>query len=197
MKSIRSILLSLVVAASCHLNAQLIHNLELSGGWAHASGNNGLDGYNAGAALWFTNRVSVGFDYDNVRDTNALTAFALTSGGLITVKSRVQDWLIGPRFFFSSKEVKVLHTLHPFAEFKVGGSHLSSSVAQVGAATLSTSDNAGAWLLGGGGDILFTPHWAGRVDFGLLRTHFADSGQSRLRMVMGVAYTFGSRKVVK
>jgi outer membrane protein OmpA-like peptidoglycan-associated protein len=28
----------------------------------------------------------------------------------------------------------------------------------------------------------------------LLRTHFSDAGQSRLRLVLGVAYTFGARK---
>lgn len=198
MKSIRSILLSLVIAMSWHLNAQILHNLELSGGWAHVSGNNGLDGFNLGGALWFTNRVSIAFDFDHARDDNALTNFALQSNtGLITVHNRMEDYLIGPRFFFHSKNVQVLHTLHPFAEVQFGASHLNSSVSQVGVGTQTATDNAGTWLLGGGGDILFSPHWAARINVGLQRTHFADAAQSRLRMVMGVAYTFGSRKVVK
>lgn len=198
MKSFRSILLSLVVALSCHLNAQIIHNLELSGGWAHVSGNNGLDGFNLGGALWFTNRVAVAFDFDHTRDDNALTNFSLQSNtGLITIHNRMEDYLIGPRFFFHSKSVQVLHTLHPFAEIQFGASHLNSTVSQAAVGSQTATDNAGTWLLGGGGDILFSPHWAGRINVGLQRTHFANAGQSRLRMVMGVAYTFGSRKVVK
>lgn len=195
MTTIKTILLSLTVAISCQVNAQILKNLELTGGWAHVSGNNGLDGFNGGASVWFTKRVSLGFDYDHVTDTNALTAFALAGAGAITVDSRLQDWLVGPRFFFHSTEVKVLHTLHPFAEVAIGASHLSSSVRQIGVASQEASDNSGTWLLGGGGDILMSPHWAGRINVGLQRTHFAASGQSRLRMIMGVAYTFGSRKV--
>jgi hypothetical protein len=195
MTKFRTILLSLTVAISCQLNAQILKNLEFTGGWAHVSGNNGLDGFNGGASIWFTRRVSLGFDYDHAWDTNSLSNFALTNVGLITVKSRYQDWLVGPRFFFHSSEVKVLHTLHPFAEVEFGASHLNTTVTQVGFASQQASDNSGAWLLGGGGDILVSPHWAGRLNVGLLRTHLADSAQSRLRFIMGVAYTFGSRKV--
>jgi hypothetical protein len=195
MTKIRTILLSLTVAISCQLNAQILKNLEFTGGWAHVSGNNGLDGFNGGASVWFTKRVSVGFDYDHTSDTNALSNFGLTNIGLITVKSRMQDWMVGPRFFFHSTEVKVLHTLHPFAEVEFGASHLNTTVTQVGLGSQEASDNSGTWLLGGGGDVLFSPHWAGRINLGLQRTHFAESAQSRLRLIMGVAYTFGSRKV--
>jgi hypothetical protein len=195
MKYATIVLLSLAMLAPTHLHAQFFHNLELSGGWAHVSGNNGLDGFNVGAALWFTRRVSVAFDFDHVADTSQLSAFALTSAGLITTNNKMQDYLIGPRVFFHSKEVKVLHTLHPFAEVQFGASHLSNTLRQVGGISASATDNAGSWLLGGGGDVLLSPHWAGRINLGLLRTHFADSGQSRLRLSMGVAYTFGSRKV--
>ena len=48
-------------------------------------------------------------------------------------------------------------------------------------------------MLGGGAGYVLSPHWAARANFDLLRTHFADSGQSRLRFVLGVAYTFGQR----
>jgi len=195
MTKIRTILLSLTVAISCQLNAQIIKNLEFTGGWSHLSGNNGLDGFNGGASVWFTRRVSVGFDYDYSWDTNALTSFALTNTGLIVVKNHYQDWLVGPRFSFGSKEVKVLRTLAPFAEVEWGASHLKTNVSQIGVGNEQVSDNSGTWLLGGGGDILFSPHWAGRVNVGLLRTHFADTGQSRLRFIMGAVYTFGARKV--
>jgi hypothetical protein len=196
MNKIRAILLSLMIPISCQLNAQIFKNLELSGGWAHITGNNGLDGWNVGGAAWFSPRVSVAFDFDHVGDTTSLSAFALQSNtGLITIKSSMQDYLVGPRVFFGKKDVKVLRTLLPFAEFQVGATHLNSRVSQVGGVSQSASDNAGSWLLGGGGDFLLGGHWSGRLNLGLLRTHLSNAGQSRLRMAFGVAYTFGSRKV--
>ena len=196
MNKIRVILLSLMIPISCQLNAQMFKNLELSGGWAHVTGNNGLDGWSVGGAAWFSNRVSVAFDFDKVADTTSLTAFALQSNsGLITIRSSMQDYLIGPRVFFGKKDVKVLRSLLPFAEFQVGASHLNTKVSQVGTLSQSASDNAGTWLLGGGGDFLLGNHWAGRINIGLMRTHLANAGQSRLRTEFGVAYTFNSRKV--
>ena len=196
MNRIRVIVLSLMIPISLHLNAQLVKNVELSGGWAHVTGNNGLDGFNLGASAWFTNRVSVAFDFDRVHDTTSLSQFALqTQGGLITIKSNMQDYLIGPRVFFEKKNVKVLKTLLPFAEFQIGASHLNTTVSQVGALSQSASNTGGTWLLGGGGDFLLGGHWAGRANLGLMRTHLADQAQSRFRMELGVAYSFGSRKV--
>ena len=195
MKYAATVLLSFAMLFPTNLHAQFIHNLELSGGWVHNSGFNGLDGFNVGAALWFTNRVSVAFDFDHAGDTSQLAAFALTNAGLVTTKNRMQDYLIGPRIFFHSKEIKVLHTLHPFGEFQLGASHLNNTLTQVGVGSQSASDNAGSWLLGGGADLLLSPRWAGRMNIGLLRTHFADSGQSHLRFSLGVVHTFGSRKV--
>lgn len=195
MKYAATVLLSIAMLLPTHLHAQFIHNLEVSGGWIHSTGFNGLDGYNVGAALWFTKRVSVAFDFDHAGDTSQIAAFALTNAGLVTTKNRMQNYLIGPRVFFESKEVKVLHTLHPFAEFQIGASHLSNSLSQVGVGSESASDNAGSWLLGGGGDVLLSPKWAARMNIGLLRTHFVESGQSHLRFSLGVVHTFGSRKV--
>jgi hypothetical protein len=189
------VLLSIAVVLPSSSKAQIVHNLEFSGGWTHASGNNGLDGFNLGAALWLSKRVSVAFDYDHIHDTSSLTAFALTSGGLITTKSNMENFLIGPRVFFNPRGVKILHTLQPFAEFQVGGSHLHSEISQVGGGSQQASDNSGTWLLGGGGDFVLSKHWVGRANLDLLRTHFVDAGQSRLRIVFGVAYSFGNRKL--
>src|SRR5215813_10763283 len=141
MKFSRIALLLIAVAISAPLNDQIFHNLELSGGWTHSTGNNGLDGFNVGAGVWFTRRVSVAFDFDHIHDTTSLTVFSLTSG-LVTTKSSVQNYLIGPRVFFGSKSIKILHTLQPFGEFQVGGSHLHSELAQVGAPTQTASDNS-------------------------------------------------------
>ena len=187
------VLLSIVIALPSALRAQIVHNLEFSGGWAHVTGNNGLDGFNVGTALWLSRRISVAFDFDRAHDTSSLTAFALNSG-LITTKSSMENYLIGPRVFFNPRGVKILRTLQPFAEFQVGGSHLHSEISQVGGTTQRASDNAGTWLLGGGGDVVLSKHWVGRANLDLLRTHFANAGQSSLRLVFGVAYSFSSRK---
>jgi len=195
MKYVASILFFFVIAVPTHLQAQLLHNAEFSGGWAHSSGNEGLDGFNLGASLWFTNRISVGFDFDRVGSNKSLPLFALTNVGLITTKSTMYDYLFGPRVFFGSQHVKILHTVHPFLETQFGLSHITSSFNSTILGGASASDNAGSWLVGGGADILFSPHWSARGNLDFFRTHFEDAGQSRLRFKLGVAYTFGSRKV--
>jgi outer membrane protein OmpA-like peptidoglycan-associated protein len=50
-------------------------------------------------------------------------------------------------------------------------------------------------MFGGGADYRLSPHWVGRFKVDFLRTHFADTGQSRLRFSFGIAYTFGERGV--
>jgi len=168
-------------------------NLELSGGWIHSTGDNGLDGFNFGASLWFNRRVSIAFSYDHAGDTSTLGNFGLTSAGLVTINSHLQNWLIGPRVFFPTKKVKRFD-LDPFGEFQFGGTYLSQKISQVGVGSSSASDTAYSWMLGGGADYVLSPHWAARANLDLLRTHLSDMGQSRLRFVLGVAYTFRRRK---
>lgn len=196
MKYGRLILLSLAIALPTCVSAQLVHNVEFSGGWAHATGNDGLDGFNLGAALWFTNRISLGFDFDRVGNNKSLPIFSLSRNtGLITTKGTMQDYLLGPRIFLHSAHIKVFQTIHPFVEVQAGASHIRQTVTEPTLGTLTATDNAGTWLFGGGGDILFSPRWAARVNLDFMRTHFVDAGQSRIRLMVGVAYTFGSRRV--
>src|ERR1700735_1231476 len=95
MKVIRVLLFVSLLAPHFFASAQ-----EFSGAWAHISGDNGLDGFDAGAALWPQGRVSLAFDYDSAWDTSSLGAFALTSVGLISLHSHLQDFLVGPRIHF-------------------------------------------------------------------------------------------------
>jgi hypothetical protein len=199
MKSVFSLFLFIFVVLSTPVICQSkqsafsTSNLELSGGWVHSTGNSGLDGFNLGASLWFNKRVSIAFDYDHAGDTSTLGNFGLTSAGLISVKSHMQNWLIGPRVFFPTKRVKRFD-LDPFGEFQFGGTYLNQKISQAGAASMSASDSAYSWMLGGGADYVLSPHWAARGNLDLLRTHLSDMGQTRLRFVLGVAYTFASRK---
>jgi hypothetical protein len=163
---------------------------ELSLGYAHSTGNFGVDGFNAGAAYWFNHSVTVAIDYDSLYDTSRIDAFGFTPTGLISSHSHLQTLMLGPRIFFSDQQVK-RRTITPFAEFQVGYTRLHSDLRQATFPNLHISDNAFAWLLGGGADYRFDPHWSARVKLGLLRTHLADAGQTRLKFALGVSYTFG------
>lgn len=171
--------------------------VEVSGGYAHVSGDQGLDGFNVGAAAWFTPRVSVAADYDRVVDTSRIGIFELTQTGLVVAKSRLQNFLFGPRIFFPNaikSDNKHLANLRPFGEVEFGISHLSASLEdQTTNVNQSASDNAFSWMLGAGADYKVSPHWVGRFKLDLLRTHLAESGQSRLRIGLGVAYSLGER----
>jgi long-subunit fatty acid transport protein len=166
--------------------------LEVSGGWAHVTQDFGTDGFNVGAAWWFTKRVAIAAEYDSTWDTSTLSNFAFTQVGAIAVKSHLQSFLVGPRIFFSTKWTDK-HKLNPFGEAQFGVPHLHQKVTQVNVPSVSASDSAFSWMLGGGADYLFSPHWSGRANLDLLRTHLANQGQSRLRLVLGVTYAFGSR----
>jgi hypothetical protein len=172
-------------------------NLELNGAYTHITGNQGVDGFNAGAAVWPTRRISIAADYDSAWDTTNIGVFQLTPTGLVVSKSHLQDLLFGPRFFFPGviKGKGKQKNLFPFAEAQFGFSHLHSELQDP---TLnisqSSSDNAFSWMLGGGLDYPFSPHWDGRIKLGFLRTHFVDTGQSRLRFAVGFAYNFEGKK---
>lgn len=171
--------------------------LEVAGGYAHVTGDLGLDGYNLAAGVWLSRRLSASFDYDSAYDTSKIGVFELTQAGEISVKSHMQNFLVGPRIYFpgalKTKRLKHGNRLTPFAEVALGGTHLNTTVRQIAVAEQSASDNAFSWMLGGGADYVVDPHWAARIKIDLLRTHIADTGQSRLRIGLGIAYTFGSR----
>lgn len=167
--------------------------LEVGGGWSHVTGDFGTDGFNVGAAWWFTKRVTLAADYDSTWDTSSLTNFAFSHVGAIATKGHLQSFVLGPRVFFSTDWTDK-HKLNPFGEAQFGVSHLSQDVTQIGVPTLSASDSAFTWMLGGGADYLFSSHWSGRANIDFLRTHLSNEGQSRLRLALGIRYTFGSRK---
>ena len=166
-------------------------HLELNGGWVHMTENNGTDGFEGGVAWWFNNRISLAANYDGAWDTSSLTNFAPTPGGLISTHSHIQNFLIGPRIFFSTQWADK-HKLNPFGEVQLGQSWLDQKVTTP-TLTSSASDSAFSWMLGGGVEYLLNPHWSARMNVDLLRTHFAEEGQSHLRFIIGLTYTIGAR----
>ena len=166
--------------------------LEFSGGYAHTTGDLGLDGFHVGAAWWFSSRVSIAADFDSLYDTSKVGVFDLSSVGSVSVKSNMQNYLIGPRIFFP-RAIKRYPRLVPFGELQFGATHLHSTIHQLNLPDEAAGDSAFTWMLGGGADYLIHRHWGARINLDLERTHLADEGQSRLRFAMGVVYTFGTR----
>jgi hypothetical protein len=192
---LRAFLPSLIAVMAMVFLPQSIsaQGLELSGGWVHVTQNFGTDGFDAGAAWWFTPKIILAANYDDTWDTTQIGVFQITNVGLLVSKTHLQSFLIGPRIFFYSRKVKK-YKLGVFGETQYGVSHINSTLQQVPVASVSASDTAFTWTLGGGADYPFTPHWSARGNVDLMRTHFAAAGQSRLRLVLGIGYTFGSRE---
>ena len=105
----RYVFLLLLLAFPLLASAQ---NLEVSGGYAHISGDGGVDGFNIGAAAWVTRRVALAFDYDSAWDTSHLGAFELTQTGVIVTKSHLQDFIGGPRISFQVRSRARKPTFH-------------------------------------------------------------------------------------
>ena len=76
---------------------QILHNLEVSGGFGYSTGDNGLAGLTVGTSLWVSRRVSLGFDYDSLYDNSSIGTFDLTSVGHTAVKSHLQ---VAERYVF-------------------------------------------------------------------------------------------------
>lgn len=166
--------------------------LELNGGWSYTNGNNGVNGYEAGGAWWFTKRVTLAANYDSAWDNSTLTAFQFSQIGAFAVHSYMHSFLVGPRIFFST-DWTTKHKLNPFGEAQFGVTALSQRIT-AGTSSVHSSDSGFSWMLGGGAEYLFNPHFSARGNLDLLRTHLASSGQSHFRFVLGLTYTFGARE---
>lgn len=183
-------LVAALLTFSVHASAQ---NMYLSGGYAHISGNGGLDGYNVGAEGVLNHRIALAFDYDRGFDNNALGVFALTPIGTIATHNRMQNFLVGPRFYFPHSRPGFIGRFTPFAEGQFGVTYLRESLDQPSTdRNYFANDHNFSWMLGGGVDHRFSPHFLGRVKMDLLRTHLADEGQSQFRLSLQLVYTLKS-----
>jgi opacity protein-like surface antigen len=167
--------------------------LEVSGGYAHSTADFGLDGFDVGVGYFFGPRVSVAAEYDGLWDTSRVGTFEFTDTGAVVAQSHLQDFLVGPRSYCGSYKVGKRRMINPFAEAQVGVSHLHQSIQEGVNPAVTNEDSAFSWMLGGGADYPLSSHWAARGTLDLLRTHFNANAQSRLRIGIGIAYTFGER----
>lgn len=168
--------------------------LEVNGGWAHVSGNFGMDGFTLGTSWFFAPRISVTANYDGAWNTSRVGTFEFTSVGAIAAKSHIQDFLIGPRVYFRSYEIDRHNRVIPFADARFGVSHLHQEVQEGTAPAATNQDSAFSWMLGGGVDYPINPHWTARGELALLRTHLNAEAQSHARLAITIAYSFGSRR---
>ena len=182
-------MIMLLMPSRAHAQIFDLDNAEFGGGFAHVSGDGGLNGANLNAGLWFGRRISLAFDYDTVWNNQVLGAFSLTSIGPTRIRTHQQNFLIGPRVFFPAKKLTKWH-LDPFAEVQIGATHENQQLTTISTGTLSASANSYSWLIGGGTDYGFTEHWTARLKADFFRTHIAATGQTRFRLGLGVAYTF-------
>jgi hypothetical protein len=145
---LRALLGSMIVGMAMFSLPQRIpaQRLELSGGWAHVTQNFGTDGFDAGAAWWFTPKITLAANYDGTWDTSQIGVFQITNVGLLVslgfsfslAKSRNTNWACS-------------------VKRSMGVSHINSTFQQVQVASVSSSDTAFTWTLGGGADIRLRP----------------------------------------
>lgn len=152
-----------------------------------------MDGFAAGASWSFAPRFSIAANYDDVWNTNRVGDFAFTTVGAIAAKSHQQDFLIGPRVFFSSFSIDRRNRILPFGEAQFGVTHLHQQIQEGVAVPASNSDTAFSWLLGGGVDYPINDHLMARGELELLRTHLNANPASHARIAISMVYSFGSR----
>ena len=189
---VRLLIPALLLSSLAFPRQVLAQGLELAGGWQYINGSNG-NGFNVGAGWFFTNHIQIAAGYDSTWKDMTIGTFQVTQIGLVTSKTHLQNWLVGPRVFFYEGEAHK-RRFSVFGEVQFGGSHTNTKLELITMPTISTSDSGFSWTLGGGADYAITRHWRARGNVDLLRTHFANTGQSRLRVGLGVAYTFGTRE---
>jgi Outer membrane protein beta-barrel domain len=193
----KNVLYALFVLFAFALPAFGQSDVEFYGGYQHSSGDQGLDGFNGGIGWSPIPRFQLYVNYDGLYDHSTLGAFELTSVGTTIVNSHMQGLLTGPRYtlpglFKGSHKIEGKR-LVPYLDAGFGEYRLHSELIQANLGTVQAADTAFAWALGGGADWRMLPHWSIRGDLGFLRTHFAASGQGRLRLGLNVVYSFRGR----
>jgi Outer membrane protein beta-barrel domain len=196
MKKVIYLLLAMLVL-SLPMAAQA--NIEFYGGYRHISGDQGLDGYNLGGGWNPIPAFQLYLTYDGTYDNSTIGSFALTQVGATLVNSHMQEILTGPRYFlpgaFKGHGHVEGHLLIPYVEAGFGEARLHTDLREVNVAAVQAADTAFAWQIGGGADFRLYRHWTVRSDFGFLRTHFANSGQGRVRLGIGLVWSARPRAI--
>ena len=103
----------------------------------------------------------------------------------LTLKLRQQDYMFGPRFYFSRALSNPRAV--PFAHIMFGLAHQNSDITGVS----SEGDTAYAWDVGGGVQYHLNNKWGIRGRADVFRSHFLDDSQTHMRYGVGVVYIMG------
>lgn len=179
----------------CLVPTMAFSQLEAGGSYTHLTGNQGLDGFSGSVGYQFTQRVTLVGQADFLWDSSRVGVFDVApSVGAVRIKSNAQDYLGGARIrVIGWKPLKSLEKrkLLPFGQVLFGVSRLSQTVRDTqGTIEISAADKAFTWVLGGGIDYTLSNRWVARANIDFVRTHFVDEGQSRLRIGIGLGYSF-------
>jgi hypothetical protein len=99
------------------------------------------------------------------------------------IDANTYTYLFGPRFAYRKSE-----RVAPFAQFLVGGDHITA-----GAGGLSASANGFAWSAGGGIDLGLSHHLAFRPQFDYIGVRAANTTTHTARASASIVFRFGSR----
>src|SRR5579864_7114125 len=87
-------------------------------------------------------RAEIAGNYDAAWNTSRIGTFEFTDVGAIVAKTHLQNFLVGPRYFFNSAKVDRKHQVFPFAELQFGVTHLHQSVQEGTAIAATNKDSA-------------------------------------------------------
>ena len=150
---------ALLVLCAFSLPAFGQEDIEFNGGYQHASGDQGLDGFTVGGGWNPLPKFQLYLTYDGLYDHSTLGSFALTQVGLTVVNSHTQEILTGPRFFLPGLwkgHGRVNgHRLIAYLDAGFGEARLHTELRQPLIGTVQAADTAFAWALGGGMDYRF------------------------------------------
>jgi hypothetical protein len=185
----------MVIAVLLLVPAIAVGQLEVGAQYTHLTGNDGLDGLSASVGWQFNRRVTLVGQGDLLWDTSRAGVFDLAPNvGAVSLNSNLQDILGGARVrVIGFKPLKSIEKrkLLPFGELLFGVSRLSQRVKDSqGTVSIQAADRAFTWVLGGGLDYTLSGKWLARTNIDLVRTHFVDAGQTRMRLSIGLAHVF-------
>ena len=155
--------------------------VELFGGYAFAR-------FDTGGSATNGNGLMGSFGWNAKRWLQIVADSSYNTGTTNGVKNVLYGNHFGPRLFYRSRNRL---GLTPFAEFLVGGSHVTTTVG----GTLQTSDTGFSVKGGGGMDLNLSPHLAVRVfDADYYRTPFFGRHQNTVWITAGVVLRLGGAR---
>ncbi|HVZ60014.1 MAG TPA: porin family protein [Terriglobales bacterium] len=177
--SLSALLFMMCLPAMCQDESP---RFEVMGGYSHATGDIGLNGWETGAGYRASKWLALVADFSGQYGSNSVLG--------IGFKSSLHSFLFGPRVYVPLRDnPKIM----PFGHLLLGASRVHNEINNplVG---VNQTDSAFSWALGGGLDYQFRERFRVRIiQIDLLRTNSFNTGDNRARIGAGLVYQFGER----